>query len=167
MKNEHFRKAYDLACLGVTSEDWRILGMAAITNFNCEIALKAFARYKDYRNMQLVHEIKAMMLANEPEYILRAHILCYEGKFREAAALYRSNDDENRAMQLFTDMRMFDDAEEVMATASGETQRMLLRKRADWAKNSNQLKVAAEMLISSSDYDKAVQLITENDWMDL
>ncbi|VDM56939.1 unnamed protein product, partial [Angiostrongylus costaricensis] len=167
IENKEYQKAYDLACLGVTTEDWQILGMAAISDFNCEIALKAFARYKDHRSIQLVHEIKAMMAANEPEYILRAHVLCYEGKFHEAAALYRANDDENRAMQLFTDLRMFDDAQEVMAAASGETQRMLMRKRADWAKNSNQPKVAAEMLISSGDLDKAVQLIAENDWMDL
>lgn len=52
-----------------------------------------------------------MLAANEPEYILRAHVLCYEGKFREAAALYRANGDEQRAMQLFTDLRMFDDAQ--------------------------------------------------------
>ncbi|KIH58130.1 hypothetical protein ANCDUO_11671 [Ancylostoma duodenale] len=108
-----------------------------------------------------------MMAANEPEYIVRAHVLCYEGKFQEAAALYRANGDDNRAMQLFTDLRMFDEAQEVMASASGETQRMLMRKRADWARNSNQPKIAAEMLISSGDLDKAVQLITENDWMDL
>ncbi|WKY05247.1 hypothetical protein Q1695_005901 [Nippostrongylus brasiliensis] len=162
IENKEYQKAYDLACLGVTREDWQILGQDAISNFNCEIALKAFARYKDYRSLQL-----EMMAANEPEYILRAHVLCYEGKFREAAALYRSNGDENRAMQLFTDLRMFEDAQEVMTTASGETQRMLMRKRADWARDSNQPKVAAEMLISSGDLDKAVLLITENDWMDL
>ncbi|VDO39983.1 unnamed protein product [Haemonchus placei] len=179
IENKEYQKAYDLACLGVTREDWQILAMDAISNMNCEIALKAFARYKDYRSIQLVHEIKvspdyfqakslqAMLAANEPEYILRAHVLCYEGKFREAAALYRSNGDENRAMQLFTDLRMFEDAQEVMASASGETQRMLMRKRADWARDSNQPKIAAEMLISSGDLDKAVILITDNDWMDL
>ncbi|KAK6056805.1 WD domain, G-beta repeat protein [Cooperia oncophora] len=167
IENKEYQKAYDLACLGVTREDWQILAMDAISNLNCEIALKAFARYKDHRSIQLVHEIKAMLAANEPDYILRAHVLCYEGKFREAAALYRSNGDENRAMQLFTDLRMFDDAQEVMASASGETQRMLMRKRADWARDSNQPKIAAEMLISSGDLDKAVILITDNDWMDL
>ncbi|KHJ88934.1 hypothetical protein OESDEN_11261 [Oesophagostomum dentatum] len=167
IENKEYDKAYDLACLGVTSEDWQILAKDAIMNLQCDIAKKAFARYKDYRNLQLVHEIEEMLAANEPEYLIRAHVLCYEGKFQEAAALYRSNGDDNRAMQLFTDLRMFDEAQEVMASASGETQRMLMRKRADWAKNSNQPKVAAEMLISSGDLDKAVQLITENDWMDL
>ncbi|EYB81018.1 hypothetical protein Y032_0394g620 [Ancylostoma ceylanicum] len=167
IENKDYQKAYDLACLGVTSEDWQILAKDAIANLQCEIAKKAFARYKDYRSLQLVHEIKEMMAANEPEYIVRAHVLCYEGKFQEAAALYRANGDDNRAMQLFTDLRMFDEAQEVMASASGETQRMLMRKRADWARNSNQPKIAAEMLISSGDLDKAVQLITENDWMDL
>ena len=57
--------------------------------------------------------------------------------------------------------------QDVMAKASGETQKMLLRKRADWAKDTNQPKIAAEMLISSGDMDKATQLIVDNDWMDL
>ncbi|PIO63289.1 hypothetical protein TELCIR_15111, partial [Teladorsagia circumcincta] len=58
IENKEYQKAYDLACLGVTREDWQILAMDAISNLNCEIALKAFARYKDYRSIQLVHEIK-------------------------------------------------------------------------------------------------------------
>ncbi|ETN80766.1 hypothetical protein NECAME_08940 [Necator americanus] len=167
IEKKEYQKAYELACLGVTSEDWEILAKEAIEDLECGIAKKAFARVKDYRSLQLVHEIKEMIAANEPEYILRGHILCYDGKFHEAAALYRENGDDNRAMQLFTDLHMFDEAQEVMASASGETQRMLMRKRADWAQNSNQPKIAAEMLISSGDLDKAVQLITENDWMDL
>ena len=133
-----------------------------------------------------------MIEAKEPEVLIKAHILAYENRYKEVAALYRDNGYENKAMELFTDLKMFDEAQvrsyelksrdiapilvlskktwnfqEIMSTATGETQKMLMRKRADWAKNSNQPKVAAEMLIASGDYDKAVDLIADNDWMDL
>lgn len=54
-----------------------------------------------------------------------------------------------------------------MTTASGETKKMLMRKRASWARDANQPKIAAEMLISSGDLDKAALLIIDNDWLEL
>lgn len=82
---------------------------------------------------------------------MRAQILAFQRKFKEATALYRSAGYEQKAMEMFTDLRMFDEAQvlsggaenlqELMTSASGETQKMLMRKRADWAKDSNEPKV--------------------------
>ncbi|CAI4224555.1 unnamed protein product [Auanema sp. JU1783] len=167
IENKQYDFAYKLANLGVTEEDWKILANDALVNMELEIATRAFARIRDYRSLQLITELMEMKNANEPEVLLKAHIMSYQKRFREVATLYRENGFENKAMELFTDLKMFDDAQDVMTKASGETQKMLMRKKADWARDSNQPKVAAEMLISSGDLDKATQLIIENDWMDL
>lgn len=54
-----------------------------------------------------------------------------------------------------------------MHSTTGETQKNLMRKRADWAKDSNEPRLAADMFIASGDYEKAVNLLIEYDWMDV
>lgn len=44
---------------------------------------------------------------------------------------------------------------------------MLISKQAEWAKSSNEPRVAAEMFISAGEYMKAIQLIGENGWADM
>ncbi|CAB3406016.1 unnamed protein product [Caenorhabditis bovis] len=167
VENKRFKDAFRLACLGVIEDDWNFLGRSALINGDLEIAAKAFTRTREYRMLQLIREIQELLKNGEPETVIQCHIMAYDGKFREAAQMLRENGFENKAMELFTDLRMFEDAQEVMVTASGETKKMLMRKRAVWAKDSNQPKVAAEMLISSGDLDKAAQLIIDNDWLEL
>lgn len=54
---KYFRNAYEVACLGVTENDWRALAHAAIEGFEVKIAAKAFSRVKDLRYLDLIHEL--------------------------------------------------------------------------------------------------------------
>ena len=43
----------------------------------------------------------------------------------------------------------------------------LIRKKADWARNINEPRAAAEMYLSAGDTDKAVQLMADNGWVEM
>ena len=49
LEKKDFQMAYKLACLGVTEQDWRALGVEALQNKNFKYAKKAFCRIKDLK----------------------------------------------------------------------------------------------------------------------
>uniref|UniRef100_A0A915PHM5 Intraflagellar transport protein 122 homolog n=1 Tax=Setaria digitata TaxID=48799 RepID=A0A915PHM5_9BILA len=168
LEQKMHKEAYDLASLGVTESDWGILGHDALRNLRLDIAQKAFHRIKDMRYLQLISEIKDMIRKDMKKELMLGCIKAYEGLYGEAAILFQKNGCEQEALEMFTDLRMFDQAQACFAFfSSGETQKALLRRRADWAQDSNEPLVAAEMFLASGDYDKAVNLMIKNDWMDM
>ena len=43
----------------------------------------------------------------------------------------------------------------------------LLKKRAEWAKNINELRSAAEMYVNAGETMKAIEIMGENGWIDM
>lgn len=53
-----YREAYELASLGVTEKDWKVLGLEALENMDFQVAKKAFHRIKDCRSLLLINEVE-------------------------------------------------------------------------------------------------------------
>ncbi|MCP9265899.1 hypothetical protein DINM_021310 [Dirofilaria immitis] len=172
LEQKMYKEAYDLASLGVTEGDWDVLGHDALHNFQLDIAQKAFHRIKDARYLQLISEIKDMIKRDAKKELVLGCIKAYEGRYREAAILFQKTGCEQKHWKCSQTCACLirlrsGDKLELLSSASGETQKALLRRRADWAQNSNEPIIAAEMFIASGDYDKAVTLMIKNDWIDM
>uniref|UniRef100_A0A915D5G1 Intraflagellar transport protein 122 homolog n=1 Tax=Ditylenchus dipsaci TaxID=166011 RepID=A0A915D5G1_9BILA len=166
LDHKMFKEAYDLASLGVTERDWKMLGNDALENMEFTIAKKSFYRIRDCRSLLLINELEELHTRGSSVEEMRALLYAYNRRFREAAQLLQAMNAEQKALEMFADLRMFDQAQEFLANSSPETQKLLLRKKAEWAHNSNDMTLAADMLMASGDYDRAIRIMMSNDWID-
>jgi intraflagellar transport protein 122 len=98
--------------------------------------------------------------------IVQGFIYAYSSKYNEAAKAFRRGGDENLALQLFTDLRMFDMAKEYLTGGDGDKNSIML-KQAEWAIRNGDLKTAAELYMSSKQYGKAIEIAGKNNWPDM
>ncbi|XP_073975880.1 intraflagellar transport protein Oseg1 isoform X2 [Rhodnius prolixus] len=173
LEKKLFREVYEIACLGVTECDWKTLAHSALDSFNLEIARKAFVRVKDLTYLELIHDIQTRQERGDRENdVFLAEILSYRGKFKEAGRMYAKAGRPEKALQMYTDLRMFDLGQEFLsaAAAAGGTdmdKKSLLRKKADWANNINEPRAAAQMYLSAGDTLKAVDIMIQHSWVDM
>ena len=91
-----------------------------------------------------------------------------QGKFFDAAKLYKKCGQEQKALTMYTDLRMFDQANEYLDSAADSSERkMLIKKKADWAAKINEPRAAAEMYLSAGETRQAIHLIGEHGWVDM
>ncbi|CAB1336162.1 unnamed protein product [Coregonus sp. 'balchen'] len=124
LERRMFKEAYQIACLG------------------------AFIRVRDLRYLELINSIEERKKRGESDSeLFLADVYAYQGKFHEAARLYKRTGLDSRALSMYTDLRMFEYAKEFVGAADPKNTRMLMSKQADWAKNSKEPRAAAQMLI--------------------
>lgn len=162
------RDAYKVACLGVTDSDWEALAHEAMEGLDFETAKKAFIRTRDLRYLELIASIEERQKRGENDLqVYLGDAYAYQGKFGEAAKLYKKAGHESRAMNMYTDLRMFDMAKEFVGSNDGGERKMLMTKQADWARNINEPKAAAEMYITAGEYVKAIEIIGDHGWAEM
>ncbi|XP_039234406.1 intraflagellar transport protein 122 homolog isoform X7 [Pipra filicauda] len=168
LERKMFKEAYQIACLGVTDADWRELAMEALEGLEFETAKKAFTRVRDLRYLELISSIEERKKHGENNNdLFLADVYAYQGKFHEAAKLYKRSGHENLALEMYTDLRMFDHAKDFLGSEDPKDTKMLIKKQADWAKNINEPKAAVEMYLSAGEYMKAIEISGDNGWVDM
>lgn len=68
---------------------------------------------------------------------------------------------------MYTDLCMFDQAKDFIGSGDPQDKKLLITKQADWAKNINEPRAAAEMYLSAGEPLKAVEIIGDNGWADM
>ncbi|XP_069142693.1 intraflagellar transport protein 122 homolog isoform X2 [Argopecten irradians] len=168
LEKKFFKDAYKVACLGVTDGDWEVLAHEALEGLDFDTAKKAFIRIRDLRYLELIHNIEERKKRGEQDtMVFLGDVYGYQGKFHEGAKLYKKANHEHKAMNMYTDLRMFEYAKEYIGSGDPLDKKMLITKQADWAKSSNEPKAAAEMYISAGEFCKAIDIIGDHGWADM
>ncbi|XP_055115101.2 intraflagellar transport protein 122 homolog isoform X8 [Symphalangus syndactylus] len=145
-----FKEAYQIACLGVTDTDWRELAMEAPEGLDFETAKKERKKRGETNND-----------------LFLADVFSYQGKFHEAAKLYKRSGHENLALEMYTDLCMFEYAKDFLGSGDPKETKMLITKQADWARNIKEPKAAVEMYISAGEHVKAIEICGDHGWVDM
>ncbi|XP_008412275.1 intraflagellar transport protein 122 homolog isoform X1 [Poecilia reticulata] len=168
LEKKMFKEAYQIACLGVTDSDWRDLATEALEGLDFETAKKAFIRIRDLRYLELISSIEERKKRGENDNeLFLADVYAFQGKFREAAKLYKRAGHESKALSMYTDLRMFEYAKEFVGATDPQSSKLLITKQADWAKCSKEPRAAAEMYLSAGEHAKAIDIIGEHGWADM
>ncbi|NXI71136.1 IF122 protein, partial [Anseranas semipalmata] len=168
LERKMFKEAYQIACLGVTDADWKELAMEALEGLEFETAKKAFTRIRDLRYLELISSIEERKKHGENiSELFLADVYAYQGKFHEAAKLYKKSGHENLALNMYSDLRMFDYAKDFLRSGDPKDTKMLIKKQADWARNINEPKAAVEMYLSAGEHMKAIEISGDHGWVDM
>jgi intraflagellar transport protein 122 len=152
----------------VTDTDWEILAQSALDNINLDIARKALIRTRNWLYLDLIQSyiLTITTQSKSTELSLLGDVMAYRGYFTEAAKLYRQSKNDNKAVSMYTDLKMFEQAQEYMSSDS-QNKMQLTKKRADWIHNSNEPKAAVEMYLAAGDTIKAIEIIGQHGWIDM
>ncbi|XP_048590687.1 intraflagellar transport protein 122 homolog isoform X2 [Nematostella vectensis] len=196
LEKKMYRDAYNVACLGVTEGDWRALALDALEGLDFETAKKAFIRVRDLRYLELIHNIEERKKRGETDdQAFLADVYAYQGKFHDAAKLYKKTSNEEKAMEMFSDLRQFEYAKEFLGASDPKNVKQLIKKQAQWCETTNDPKAAAlnncirkhnplklctrllllmilmcvyyrDMFLTAGENMKAIEIIGENGWID-
>ncbi|KAJ3403303.1 hypothetical protein HDV05_007909, partial [Chytridiales sp. JEL 0842] len=156
LEKRDYERAYEVACLGVTEGDWKRLAHEALGNLALDVALKAFTRVKDLRFVDLIRIFEKMKA---------------DGKFdvdlllADAARLYKRAGYPQKAIDMYTELNMWEYATQLASEAQTDVSDILKRK-AQTQHARNDLTAAAATYLEVGDYIQAINIFGSNGALD-
>lgn len=157
-----------MACLGVTATDWEGFAQAAVDALQLKVAKDAYVRVRNLPWIQHVNDIRDRQKRGDiPKEVLQADSLAFAGKFKEAARLYQKSGYSSKALAMYSDLRMFDLAQEFLKDGDSADRKELVRKRAEWACSVHEPRAAADLLLAAGENERAIEIVAEQGWSDV
>lgn len=158
--------AYKIACLGVTEQDWISLSIDCIQNHNFNLARKAVMRNKDIRFLELINKIEIDKRSpGYNDFIMMAEVSAFQGRFKEAASLFEKGNSVIRIVEMYRELKQWDNAENYIKRLDKSQRTGLLQER---AADSSDWQVSARLFITLGEFKKALTIIGQNNdhnWM--
>lgn len=163
-----YREAYQIACLGITAADWEGLAKSALEALRLNVARDAYVKIRNLPWLQVIGDLMEKQKRGQlPKEVLQAEICAYSGKHKEAARYFDKCNMPQKALEMYTELRMFDLAQDFIRDGSAEEKKALVRKRAEWAYSVKEPRAAAELLLSVGEHQKAIEIVSEQGWADV
>ena len=169
IEKKMFHTAYNVACLGVTNNDWLQLANAALKNLNLEVAKKAFTRVRELRYLEFIHQIeerKQSKAAETTNNLILADYHAFKGEFQEAAKLYKKSGNEAKAMAMFSDLRQFENAKDFLTSSDAKNVKGLIKEQAEWCRSTNDPASAIDLYLAASAFKEAIEIAGKQKWPD-
>ena len=167
LEKKDFAMAYKIACIGVTEQDWRALGIESLLAKNFPLARKAFVRIRDLKFIDLcdlTDQMNQMRTLNEQWLI--GEILAYQGKYKEAAAHFVKNTLVDKAINLYTTLKQFKEANDLIKKHGNKSDPVILMKQAEYLRDTGQWKEAAELFTHAQRYREAIEIYGKKNVLD-
>lgn len=163
-----YDEAYQVACLGVPASDWEGLAQAAVDALQFQVAKDAYVKVRNLPWLELVGDLRERQRRGDvPKEVLQADCLAFAGKFKEAARLYQKSGLNSKALAMYSDLRMFELAQEFLKDGDSSDRQELVRRRAEWACSVHEPRAAAELLLTAGENARAIDIVAEQGWSDV
>ncbi|KAI8925767.1 hypothetical protein BC831DRAFT_459392 [Entophlyctis helioformis] len=166
MEKADFAAAYQVACLGVPEADWRRLALDAMEHLQLDIAKEAFIRIRDFRFLEVIRTIEKVKVEGRKDNdLFLAQVSAFAGKYHEAARLFKRAGHIQRAIEIFTELNLWEFATQLAEESDGKTEDILKRK-AQMQEDRKDLLAAAATYEQVGEYMQAIEILGPAGWLD-
>lgn len=162
MEERAWAAAYRVACLGVTAEDWAALGAESLRALAVDTAKSCFGRVKDTRTLELIAFLEAVKRTGKASLAsMAAEIAAYSGRYSESARLHLQGGSVDRAVEMLTDLKLWEQARRFAEESGRVDVSALLLKQATWCEDDGDYVAAATIYSGLGQAGRAVSMLMD------